>query len=315
MQKKGLFNSKGVFFTFLAFMLSIIIILSFTVEKEYRLKDKMSVVEIRINTLNNFFIDVEKDLTRGLYISGFRSFLAMEEYISNNGVYLDDVNVRFREAILNGTVNIIPITILQNQTFKDWTKKINDKAMKIDIKSNISIVNLTLYHIDQWNLGVLAYVNITIVDNRKTASFSKISNISTTISIIGFEDPFYTINSFGRVFNVILKTDVLDFNDINQLKRHLNYSFYKESITSPDFLMRMNGNYSNSTFGIESLVNVNDFTLQGLIPNIKSNVDYLYLGNQSPIICLVNQTIEDPAFSWFRLDDGHLGNYSAVCKP
>ncbi len=307
-------NKKGVFFTFVAIVLAAVIVFSFTAQTTYRLKDKMNVIEARVSTLNSFFDDVQKDLSRGLYISGFRALLAMGEYIDTEGVYIDDVDKRFEEAMINGTVNLEVIDVIKNQTFVDWAEKIKVQALKIGIDANISIINLSLYHVDSWNVAVSAYVDIRVNDTKGTASFSKVKEISSTIGIEGFEDPLYVINSNGRVFNTVVKTDVADFNNVSQLKRHLNYSYYIASSSAPNFLMRLEGNLSNSTFGIESLVNINDFTQQGVSATTKSHVDYIYFSNQSPSFCVVNETQSDSSFSWFRLDEGHLPVYGAACS-
>jgi len=304
---------KAVFFTMVAIILASIIVLLFSVETSFRLKDKMNVVETRVTTLNSFFKDIEKDLSRGLYISGYRSLLAMTEYISIYGVYLDDVNLRFKEAMINGTVNSIPINVLQNQTFDYWTVKISQEALKIGIITNISIINLSIYPIDTWTVGISSYVSILLNDTKGTASFAKNTNISTTVGINDFEDPLYTINSYGRVFNTIINTGVTNFGNISELRKHLNFSYYLPSNTAPDFLMRLTGNLSNSTYGIESIVNLNEFVVQGLSIKSSSDVDYIYFGNMSIPSCLVNETINDTLINWFRLDDAHLATYSVHC--
>ena len=85
--------------------------------------------------------------------------------------------------------------------------------------------------------------------------------------------------------------------------------------------MRMEGNLSNSTFGIESLVNLAELQAQGLVTKDKSIVDYIYFGNQNPASYRINKTPE-----WFKLDtldessnpQAHILTYQAqdvVCKP
>ena len=51
-------NKKGIFFTFAAIALAIVIILSFNVYKTYEMKEKADVIGLRINTVNNFVKDV-----------------------------------------------------------------------------------------------------------------------------------------------------------------------------------------------------------------------------------------------------------------
>ncbi len=295
-------------------MLATVIVSSFSAQTSYREKEKLGVIETRVNTMNSFFKDVKKDLSRGLYISGYRSFLAMTEYVNTYGDYIDDAEGRFSEAMINGTVKNVQIDVIKNQTISDWAEKIETKAQKIGLDVDINLINISVSHIDPWTVGVTASVSIKVNDTREVISLSKIDTISSTISIIGLEDPLYVINSNGRVFNTIYQGNSSSFGNFTFVVSHLNLSLYIASISAPDYLMRLEGNLSNSSFGIESLVNVNDFTLQGLNAKQRSNVDYVYFGNQSLSVCLVNETINDPNYNWFRLDSGHLTKYNAHCS-
>jgi len=103
-------RKKGVFFTFAAIALSIIIILSFNVYTDYRLNDKMETIEIRVNTMNNFIKDLENDIGNAIFIAGFRSLLSLEDYIMEYDQFFDElgaptISVAFSDAFLKGTIN------------------------------------------------------------------------------------------------------------------------------------------------------------------------------------------------------------------
>jgi hypothetical protein len=72
-------NKKGIFFTFIAISLIGIVILTAATKLEYKLRNKMDVTETRVKTINNLIQNIEKDLNKGLYITGFRSLLALEQ--------------------------------------------------------------------------------------------------------------------------------------------------------------------------------------------------------------------------------------------
>ena len=101
-------HKKGIFFTFAAIVLSIVIIFSFNVYTGYRLKEKMEVTEIRINTMNNFIKDLENDIGNAIFISGFRSLLSLEDYMMENDDFIDnlgtDLDTAFSDAFLYGTI-------------------------------------------------------------------------------------------------------------------------------------------------------------------------------------------------------------------
>src|SRR3989338_7313070 len=273
-------NKKGIFFTFAAIALAIVIILSFNVYKTYEMKEKADVIGLRINTVNNFVKDVEQDLEKGLYIASFRAFASMSEYIANNGAFITDIEDSFNELVLEGTLNNYELSLMKDSTFTDWVNKIEIQADKI---------------------------GITVKDKKNASSWKRNKIVATRVSIENFEDPLYIINSRGRVTNAIVKSPITDFvdeGDISNLLMHLNNSYYIESNTSTNFLMRLQGDLSNSDTGIESLVNLREFRDQGVGIKDRSAVDYIYFGAQSTINYRINGTQE-----WFKLDSGHLEVY------
>jgi hypothetical protein len=305
-------NKKSVFFTYVAITLSALIVLSFGISTSYRLRDKMYVVETRINSINGFINDVEKDLDRGMYIAGYRSLLALGEYITTNGIFLEDVNLYFKEALLEGTVNGSYMNVITNSSFKDWTSKIETEARKIGIIINFTIENVTIYQVNPWYVSVDLNISFNVSDEKRTASWERNDYLTTTIDIEGLEDPLYPLNTYGRVFNTITKSSVTQFN-ITYLKEHLNNSYYIASSLAPSFLMRLQNDLSSSPYGIESLVNLNKLAQQEVPTYYKSNVDYIYFGDLSVNSCIVNETVYDPDFNWFRLDSPHLNIYNVNC--
>jgi len=310
--KEFINNKKSVFFTYVAITLSALIVLLFVIHTGYRLRDKMYVVETRINSINDFVNDVEKDIDRGLYIASFRSILALEEYMTTNGLFLEDVNSDFKEALLNGTVNNTYMNVITNSSFKDWISKIEKEAIKIGIIINFTIENVKIYQINPWYVSVDLNISFNLSDEKRTSSWKKNKYLTTKINIEGFEDTLYPLNTYGRVFNIITKAPVTKFN-LTYLKEHLNNSHYIASSLAPSFLMRLQNNLSSSPYGIESLVNLNKLAQQDVITYDESNVDYIYFGELAISSCIVNETVNDPNFNWFRLDSPHLSIYDVNC--
>ena len=305
-----------MFFTTIAIVLVLIVILGFFVQHEYRLRNKMYVIETRVETINDFIKSTEKDLNRGLYITSFRALLGIQTYITNNGTFLININSQFNEVLLNGTLNNQKISTMVNSTFTDWTEKIQEQAGKIDILADVSILNLTIYQQEPWSITVNSLLLLQISDRRGTANWTRNENVIIKLDIEGFEDPLYTLNSFGKVVNIIKKADATDFSITSNLINHINKSYYIESVTGPNFLMRLEGKTSNSTYGIESLVNLNKFFNQQIPTLAKSDVDYIYFGNATSNSCVINETYQQ--FNWFRLDNdvepySHLDEYKVHC--
>ena len=303
-------GKKSILYTIAAIALTIVIIVTYSAYSTYRLNDKMDTIETRIETVNFFIKDVESDLDRGIYISGFRTLLSFDQYVTTNGSYIADVNGKFKESFLNGTINGQPLSLMQDSTFTDWANKISVEADKIGIKFNFTINSVKLNHSDPWTVEVGVDMNLSISDKRNTSSWARNRYLTTQISVIGFEDPLYIINTGGRVTNPIINTNITSFvvsGDVANLIMHANNSYYIAHNDAPSFLMRLEGNLGNSSNGIESLVNLEELQQQGLVIKDRSIVDYIYFGTQNTVNFRINNTP-----TWFKIDQNHLATYQVT---
>jgi len=300
-------KKRGIFYTTAAIALTLVIIATYSAYSTYKLSDRMDVIGTRIETVNSFIKDVEKDIEKGAYIAGFRTLLSFNEFIAANGTFIDDVNLRFKESFLNGTINGYPMSLMQDSTFTDWANKISAESKKIDITFNFTINEIRLSQSDEWSVDIGLNLTLDIRDKRNTSSWIRDRYLTTRVDITGFEDPLYVINSKGRITNSIAKSNITQFvvnGDVTNLLAHTNHSYYIAHNDSPSFLMRINGNLGNSTFGIESLVNLAKFQQQGLPLKDRSIVDYVYFGTQNTVNYRINNTPE-----WFKIDQVHLEVY------
>lgn len=301
-------TKKGIFYTTAAIALTIVIIITYSAYSTYRLSDKMDVVQTRIETVNFFIKDVERDISKGANIAGFRTLLSLNQFIATNGTFLDNVNERFKESFLNGTIKGQLLSLMKDSTFTDWANKISAEANKVDIRFSFAVNDVRLNQTDPWAVIIGLNLSLDIRDKRNTSYWVRDRYLTNTISIIGFEDPLYIVNSKGRVTNTIAVSNITNFvvnGNVANLLKHANNSYYIAHNDSPGFLMRLEGNLGNSTYGIESLVNLDEFQQQGLALKDRSIVDYIYFGTKNTLNYRVNATPE-----WFKIDEGHLDAYN-----
>ena len=303
-------SRKSIFYTTAAIALTTVIFVIYSSYSTLKLNDKMDSVQSRIETVNFFIKDVEKDINNGAYIAGFRTLLSFDQFIAANGTYITNLNQTFKEAFLNGTVNGKPQTLMTDSTFTDWSSKISAQADDIDIIFNFTINDVHLEQHDPWSVDVVSNISLLIQDKKGVSSWNREKMISSKISIAGFEDPLYLVSSSGRVSSAINPTNISTFvsnGDMANLLYHMNGSFYIAHNDSPSFLMRLEGDFGNSTYGIESLGNVEKFQQQGLVIYDRSIVDSIYFGTQTTTNHRVNNTPE-----WFKIDDNHLDVYQVA---
>ncbi len=302
-------GKKAIFFTVTAAVLLLIVIFALTQKPGYEGTEKAGVVETRVKAMNGFVKNIEKDLEKGLRITATRALLGIEEKIATKGQFLASAADGFKGALVNGTVEGELIKIMENNTFFDWAQSIEEEAAAVDLKANITITNLSVYQENPWAITLEANTTISLSDNKGTASWSTKKTVKSEVSILGFEDPAYTVKSLGLVINTINKTlyegNYVIGSDPSNLKAHIDNGFYTENPDAPNFLMRFEGNFSASPQGIESIVHLGKFQQQGLSISLKSGIDHVYFGDAiTPIY-----TVSGVYTSWFRIDANHVDKY------
>lgn len=277
----------------------------------------MMVIEMRVDSMNDFVKDLERDMERGLYISSYRSLLSLGEYIIINGEFLNDTETSFKEALLNGTVRGKNASLMVSSTLSEWMEKIELEAQKFNIDANISFSNITIYQDSPWNVKVSADIEFEVKDTTDIASWNRRKKTETSISILEFEDPLYIVNTFGRTTNVLNQTNfegnfTFKVNNatwnVSNLLTHVENGYYTSSPDAPSFLMRFENDLSSSPYGVESLVNIKKMEDYGLVINEESSiVDHLYWEANSDGDYRINFTP-----SWFKLDADHLERYNVT---
>ena len=311
---------KGIFFTFAAIAMSLVIIFSFNAYTNYGLKDKMESIEARIDTMNNFIKGMEKDMDNAIFIVGFRSLLSVEDYMMEHDTFLnvDDypsLSVAFEEAFVNGAIprdlTEDKMPLMNNNTFLNWTDRMKTQANKTDIALGFTINDVTISHSEPWKVDVSVDLTISVQDKKNTASWAINKEYTKKINITGFVDPLYLVNNDGKVNNTIRKTIVPGFEDEDDLETHLLGSYYIEHSDAPSYLMRFENNLGSSSNGIESLVNSQKLIDAGLSAKSRSAVDFIYYGSQTTTNCNIRHL---DSYDWFLLDSAHLSFYNAECK-
>ena len=300
----------GMFFTFTAFMILALVFAQIFYQAEKNPGEEAMHVASKVSTLNAFVNGFETDVERGFFIITFRALLAASSHISDTGIFLDDSNARLHEAVINGSFNSTYSLAMENSTLGDWLASLQSEASKLGVRLNFSYSGFNVSQVSPWIVGFSFNVSYNLTDFTNTASFKRSLIVRSNISIINLEDPVYRLNTNGQIIRKINQTpyeeDYVSGLDVSNLIAHIDGRFYTNS-SGPSFLMRLEGNLSDSEFGIESFVVLTEHADQELPVYERSAVDYIYF-NATPVpFYTINNTYE----GWFRLDGGHLDKYQA----
>jgi len=305
-------NKKGLFYLLISALFITIMIFVFLAYKEYGYTDKQKIVETRVKTINDFIKDIDSDSKRAIYISGFRSLIALEDYVTKAGQYINNTEELFRIAFYNGTINNTEVEVLENSSYSEYLEKLRVIGGRIGLDVYINVTRIILRHDSPWSVNVTVTTYINISDKKGLARWDFSKNYSTSISLISIRDPIYSVFTYGRVPNTIRISNITDYvnsdNDTTQLQIHINNSFYTENTLAPSFLMRLEGNFSSSPYGIESIVYIPELLYQGVgYDSSRSIVDYVLFTNITGYEEKACNVQNMPA--WFRIDLNHTVKY------
>ena len=282
---------KAVFFTFIALFVIILVVAVVTTRDTYRYRERSNAISSRVRTMNNFIGDFEDDLERELFIGGYRALISMNSYVRQIEDYITDVDDTFTEILVNGTADDgnITMTLMKQETqgadINSWVARVNEEAAKMNIKTSVEVHKVTIRHVTPWVVEVKLNATINISDVKGLASWVYDKEYEQQFPIVGFEDPLYTVETADKVTNLVNITPNMTFvdsnNDTDVLEENLLKSYYINNTAAPSFLMRFEGDFSPSPYGIESMVNVEELFEQGLFVKNRSVIDYLYFGNSS----------------------------------
>ncbi|MBT3720114.1 hypothetical protein HN789_05230 [archaeon] len=311
---KSKINKRGVFFTFIALFIIILIIAIVSTKQRFRYTQKSNAIASRIRTMNNFIDDYEKDIEREIYIGGYRALISMNSYIRQLQDYVIDFDTIFNEILVNGTANGTAMELMtqesQGASINSWLIRVNEEAGNLNIEINVDVHDVRVEHISPFVVRVKANLTSEIVDSKGLAEWTINKVYFKDFSIIGFEDPLYTVETTDKITVLINVTPSMDFvneatNDTGVLQNHVENNFYINDSKGPSFLMRYTGNLSASEFGIVSFVNPEDLSAQLGSYKSRSLVDYVYFANHTTTDYCNFQNMSN----WFRLDQDNLETY------
>lgn len=295
---------RAVAYTFIAIILSTIVF-SFAITIQGADRTSRNAISI-VQSMNSAIDAFEEDLERGLFIASYRTTIGQIEKVTLTGEYLTDRNASFSEGMLNRTIEGINVSALNGSGLIDWLERTEAIYASRGYHFEYEIRSLEQHQTDPWQITVSLVLDYNLSDSRQERRFVRSSPVEVRIPVVGLEDPAYYIASLGRISNIVESTNETDLPTL------INYSMtnsrYVASTKSPSFLMRLEGNFSASEHGIESIVNGQRFLLQGIGGLLgKSSIDTLAFSEIPHTPHCISG-----APSWFRLDTERLSDYTGA---
>jgi len=282
----------------LALLIAAIFVLSLTFFSGFL---QRGATQKRVGTLDDFVFSVEEDLPRQVFVNGFRTIFILDDRIASTGNYQSNIQDVFQEAFFNGTVYGESQSLLVGTTFSEIEETLRARGRKISANVFITSPNLSVEQNNPWEVRYLLSANLFIDDVAGQASWNKTIVVESLIPIESFFDPLYLVNANGFANSFVQ-------GDFSDLPAHATNSRYVASGDAPSFLQRIEGNFSDSPYGVESFVNLNELSAHGVgVSSTSSVVDHVYFSVKTEGCSVSGMP------SWFKIDDEHLIFYGVAC--
>ncbi len=316
-------NKKGVFFTFIAILLVMVLMMVFNPQTETSFDKDFPSLKTRVSKIDNFITEFEAVyLERILQSATYKALISLTYYMDQRDSFLTDLQGDFKEVVLFGTIEggtkIDDITgedIMKNSTLLNWTDKIKAIAKdNLNIDMNITVTDVSINQSTPWLVDVMLSLDYTV--SSETAFWRRENVlIKTKLGTGNLYDPLYYVNTDGVYEKKVVQTNIrLGEWNATALKQFIrNDTYFRwQGTNASSFLMRFTNTFEPSQCcGIESVVNPNNIAPSDVI---ESYVDYHFWNDTYEDQCekLYNITEIWDEFDGFKLDFDYTIKYNVT---
>ncbi len=302
---------KGIFYSLVAVLLVMpLLMLAASIVDVENSSMSSSASKAMGSKLLAFSKSVEDDLPRAVPIMAKRSIGDAIIYIDNTGNPLADSSQTLRELMTNGTIygNVTTVDF----TMKSWADILADKGDQYGFNTNVDVISIGFYSPDSYVVNVEAVVAVNISIPSAEMNLYRVYNTTTSVSIVGFSDPLYTLKTNG-IMKRTIAAPVTAVSGTNSFDNAVGSGLYMRSVQGPGFMDRLegrtsgSGKYNRSAAGLESVVYLPDLQANGItIDTTKTDMDYLYF--DAPYHA--GSAVIGSRYSWLKIDAEHAGTYN-----
>ena len=264
----------------------------------------------------NFVNSIDYDFERALATSAKSAVVSSISRVISQGQPLADARLSLESLAYNGSFqdssSVYPS--MGSNYLYSWASAMQNLSLYYGLNSTISLSksNVSVSSAGPFSLSFTADISVFAqpLSNPGAFNFSKKYSASTVVSIAGFEDPLFALNSQGLVSRPFSQNES-NVVGVAALDQAVAQKRYVPNAGAPDFLNRLEGNLSASAFGIETVVNPNEFTAQDLPVHNQSHSDHLYFNSTLPDLGL---RVTGSSYSWLKLDCEHSVFYGVTAQ-
>ena len=313
-------NKRGMFFTFIAILLIIVLLVAFVSKIGIQQTEESSKSNAKLAGLNSFVKSFDAIAGRALQASSKHVILSSLNYTAQGSrQYIPSYPIEFKSIIYNG--KLVSNTIIPNadkltisKTLEIVEKVAQDNNIILIYDKPIQPQDISITQISPWEMEVsLTLKNAIVTDNKDplksevTWNLGEAKVIKTKLYVTDYSDPF-TLKELGEDLPIKKYANPQNYQLGQQ--DYLNDLISSEQFIAhgdgPNFLQRMSGDFKNDVNGIERVLP--DSLGADPTPTL-SNVDFYYWGAFGDQ--LVSCNVEGYGAN-FKLDSKHKIYYSTT---
>ncbi len=298
-------SRKGILFTLTVFIISLLVLLLFMNIKydDYFLKSKIE--SIKINKMNEIYKNYKRYAEIAVITSTRQALDNISLEINATGNFL--LNFRVLNATASTKINNFLIPLMN---------KIKRELANNSINVSYEIREISLQQQDSaWYIKVFVDMGLNMSTNIADWKANLTKNISVPID--GLIDPLY-LHTTGQIRRIEKSKYAFSEQYPGNYTKFLefkNKGWYRATARAPSFLQRFYNDGSNSTYGIETMIN------ESLVRDInRSYIDFMYVYGPDYVGENLSQLyIISGVNASFKLDEDslsiYLGNNTDMATP
>ncbi|MFH1200424.1 MAG: hypothetical protein V1708_05125 [Candidatus Micrarchaeota archaeon] len=281
-------------------------------------RDEETVLKIRGDEISNYADSISLDVPRILDMTSKRALIAALNYIDVNGTPLNqsplDAKLQVESLMLNGTIYNSTSPFLasssNSSTLNDWAARMAGLGSDYGLSTNITVTSVEVKPHDSFSLNVSLSLAVNITDGISSMAVRRTYAVYEILSLEGFEDPLYPLNTNGFVKRTIARANGTIYG-AEAVDNATLSKWYANSSEGPSFLDRMEGRLhvtpeysamSANQIGLDGFADLSEISAAGItVDSNKTAVDHLYFNNSDYDAWPVNGS----AISWMKLDVEH----------
>ncbi|MBN1274759.1 hypothetical protein JXA12_00495 [Candidatus Woesearchaeota archaeon] len=241
----------------------------------------------RIAEVQSFLDAVERDADTALYVASYRSFLVLDQevlYKEDKWVNEDDWSASFDDAyeelVLYGTLVGEPIALTDGYDIEQWLENLDSLTQHLRLDLAITGLEVRARQDDPWHVKTSLTGQLRLHDAFTDSVWDYAFAAETDVPVTLLNDPVYTKGTGQRYAQRITMSPHAPEGPVpvSAMQDHIEEPWYVATGEGVGFLDRLQGRFTPSANGIESLVDVRLMQAIGVLrEEAASIVDWQYL--------------------------------------